>query len=452
MRTVWILVLGALAVVLTVFVVTSGPGLIVAGVVPVLIAYAFVPRRFVVPLSAAAVIGLMLAFPVQYLSEYGPLSLVVLIATPVLTIVALIRGATRPRANSKTALAAAAGFVGLLTASTLGHSGVSNPSLLWATLIPALCAAVLLAASGQKEIRSVETAVVAFACVEAIYAVAEVSLKLTPLWIESAAGRESQIIPGLVRAQGTLGHPLPLALLCVVGVALLLSRRHSTPTSVTIAGALVLLGGIVATGSRSALAIVAILVAFSFGRRIWTVAIAAALIGLTALATLAAGGFFQSATWVNFVSGDSLSHRNGALEAVPRLLSDQTAGAILFGNGYFSAPSLFARGLLQQGNFYAIDNQFVTSLVETGLTGAFILVSLCATLWVTAGRYRMLVFAIVAFFFSFDLLSWPSAATIFAATVTFVACAGNRQNSSSDGVQSGTFLRRPLVSLARTPF
>lgn len=451
MRTVWILALGTLAVVLTVFVVTSGPGLFIAGFVAVMVAYALVPRRLVVQITAAVVISLMLAFPVQYLSGYGPLSLVVLVATPALTVVALIRGATMPRAESKKVLAIAAAFVALLVASTFAHSDVSNPSLLWATLIPAICAAMLLAASGEKGIHFVETAVVSIACVEAIYAVAEVSLKLKPLWTESSVERASQIIPGLLRAQGTLGHPLPLALLCVVGFALVLGRRYRNAIPVSVLGAFVLLSGIIATGSRSALAIVAILLAFSFGRRIWTVALAAVLVGSTTAVALAVGGFFQSATWVNFVGGDSLSHRDGALGAVPRLLTEQSTGSILFGNGYFSAPSLFAQGLLQRGNFYAIDNQFVTSLVEAGLAGTFILASLCVALWVTGTRYRMLIFAIVAFFFSFDLLSWPSAATIFAMAVMFVVCAGNRQESTVDLTQPELFVRRPRLASARTP-
>jgi len=421
MRTVWMLVFGAVAVVTTVFVVISGPSLAVAATVVCLVGWWLVPRSLAVPLAAAIVIGLMLVFPVQYLSEYGALSRAVLLAAPTVTALGLFRGGRSPRTNSKKILISAATFAAVLTISTLAHVRIADLSLLWATLVPALCVALLLAAASERGIRFVEQSVVVLACAESIYAIAETSLRFAPLWTAAATGRESQILPGLIRAQGTLGHPLPLALLLVTAISLLLSRRHINPLPVTVVGILLLLGGLIATGSRSALAIVAILLAVSVGRRVWSIATIAGIAGSVSVAALAAGGFFGSATWVNFVEGDSLSHRDGALAAVPRLVTDQDFASIVLGNGYFSAPSLFARGLLQQGSFFAIDNQFVTTLVEAGFVGVIALITLCVVLWMTESRYRILVFATVAFFLSFDLLSWPSAATLFTMTIMFVA-------------------------------
>ncbi|MBT1542491.1 hypothetical protein KK103_12015 [Curtobacterium flaccumfaciens pv. flaccumfaciens] len=417
MRGTWIIA-GIVAVMLAVVLVLEYPPAAFAVVAAV--AACLIPRRAVLLVAASAVLLLMVVFPVQYLSEYGSLSRGVVFLCPAITIFAFVRQRARPSFGSPKLLLLACLYAIVLVATTTAHSNTADTSLLWATLVPAGCFTVLALAVTSQQLRSIKNVIVLIAGAEAIYAVGETTLHFTPLWTTEGPDRASQIIPGLIRAQGTLGHPLPLAMLCVVGIAILLSRRHASGLAGTVLGVGVLCAGIVATGSRSALVVVALMLAFSIGRRIWSVLTVAVLAGGLGALVLAAGGFFRSDTWINFATGDSLSHRNGALDAVPGLLTGQSVGSVLFGNGYFSASGLFARGLLQQGTFYAIDNQFVTSLVETGLVGVALLVALCVGLWLRAGAYRMLVGGVVAFFFTFDILSWPSAAALFAATVVLV--------------------------------
>ena len=419
MRGMWVVPVGAVSVVTAVAATLWHP--LIAAALIALVIGALLPRRSVVPVAAAIVLGLMIAFPVQYLDGFGGLSRGVLYAAPVVTALALARTRQRPRVSARTPAAFAATYAVLLTLVTFLHRDIANLNLLWATAVPAICIAVLLSASNDKQTRWVENFVILVGCAESIYGVAEMLAHLAPIWTDATtAGRASQILPGFTRAQGTLAHPLPLALLSIVGIALLLSRRYTDQRRGIIPGVTILTLGVIATGSRSALVLIALLLAFSIGRRAWSILSVAAGLGVLGLLGLAAGGFFSSNVWTNFVRGDSLSHRNGALDAVPRLLQDQSIGSVVFGNGYFSAPSLFARGLLQQGSFFAIDNQLVTTLVETGLLGVLLLSVVCSIIFVRAARYRMLIFTIVAFFFTFDLLSWPSAATLFAFSIALV--------------------------------
>lgn len=380
-----------------------------------------VPRRLVIPGAAMVVIALMLIFPVQYLNDYGSLSRLVLFAAPAVTALAFARAPQRPRSTTRVIPWLLIAYGALLVGSTALHSDIANSTLLTATLVPAGCIFLLLIAADVPQRVRVEQFVVIAAAAESLYAMVEVARGLAPLWRGGSVGLESQIIPGLTRSQGSLGHPLPLALTCVIGIGLLLARRHDAPRAATIGGVALLAGGIIASGSRSALAIVAILLAFSIGRRIWSVVTIAVLAVALGAASLASAGFFQSATYLNFVRGDSLSHRSGALNAVPKLLGSQDLGSILLGNGYFSAPFLFARGLLQQGSFYAVDNQLVTSLVEVGVIGLLLLVTLSIVVWMKAGRYKLLVVGLLAFFFIFDILSWPSAASLFCVVLALVA-------------------------------
>jgi len=419
MRGIWFGTAGVVAVIVAVAAALSQP--LVAVAIVTLIVGALLPSRTVVPVAAAIVLGLMIAFPVQYLDNFGGLARGVLFAAPAVTVLALARSRQRPQIGSRTPAALVATYTVLLALITFLHRDIANLNLLWATVVPAVCIAVLLSASDDKQTRWVENFVILVACAESAYGLAEMLAHLAPLWTDVAAtGRASQILPGFTRAQGTLAHPLPLALLSVVSIALLLSRRHTNQRRGIVPGVAILTLGVIATGSRSALVLIVLLLAFSIGRRAWSVLSVAAGLGVLGVLGLAAGGFFSSNVWTNFVRGDSLSHRNGALDAVPRLLQDQSITLVVFGNGYFSAPSLFARGLLQQGSFFAIDNQFVTTLVETGIIGVLLLGVACSVIFFRAARYRMLIFTVIAFFFTFDLLSWPSAATLFAFSLALV--------------------------------
>ena len=426
---------GIILVVLFAAAVTREP--LVALAVVALVAFTLLPKSLVIPTAACAIIALMVVFPVQYLKDYGGLARAILFITPVLTLAAFVRApqALRPARRSVFLLFGGYGF--LLAVSTLSHPGTANADLLWSALFPALCLTALLVAAREEQRRVVEAFVVGLAGIQALYAIVETSVGLVPLWTSATTDRASQIIPGLIRAQGTFAHPLPLALFCIVALGILLRHRHRVRPLTTVTLSLILTVGLVATGSRSALLITAVLFGLSFGRRAWTVTTVAVLsagIGLTALASL---GFFRSASFLNFVGGDSLSHRSGAFSALPRLIGGQDTLSLLFGNGYFSAPFLFTKGLLQGGSFYAIDNQLVSSLVETGLLGVLLMIALCVVAFWFAGPYKLLVFAAVAFFFTFDLLDWPSAATLFALAVSMAGADRSLPGRVRDGARRG---------------
>jgi hypothetical protein len=159
----------------------------------------------------------------------------------------------------------------------------------------------------------------------------------------------------------------------------------------------------------------------------WKRSIVGLYVILTAVTLAGASGFLNGWLVTNFAQGDSLSHRSGALQAVPALLR-QPIGAVLLGNGYYSGPSLFRRGLLQTGSFYAIDNQFVSTLVEVGVIGVLVVV---LTIVLALQRRRpesVPLMIMVAFFFTFDEFAWPMSIALFGMLIGAISSSTTEQN------------------------
>lgn len=300
-------------------------------------------------------------------------------------------------------------LLGVLTFATWTHAPLRGWGFLALMTMGLLSSILLMRAANADERRLSGRFLVALGVLASVYAVLEVA-DLVPVPYTPGTTSTNQIFTGLARAQATFGHPLPLAFFLLA--ALLIAAREMSSTGaarVVVVGTLFV--GLLATGSRSALLLTVMFGVFVIGRRVNVpLALWIGALGATLAVTF---GVASGEVTQRFLASDSLSHRLGAFESVPRLLQWQDTAAIWLGNGVFSAPSLFARGLLQKGEFFAVDNQYVTTLVEGGVVGVV------ALLWLLVAGFRsvdtmgrLLILATAAMFLSFDLLFYPTAVVI----------------------------------------
>jgi hypothetical protein len=296
----------------------------------------------------------------------------------------------------------------------LGIGGQSQEDLAKWLAFAVLMAAGLLVAT-RANATTVMRAFVVLAGVQAAIALAQVFAGLTLPWPTMTTMTANELLgAGALRASGTLGHALPLTFLLVVTFAILLRDRAWLPGAVRILVYVALIGGVAAAGSRSGALILAGLVLFVSGRKLTVVrAIVGALFALLGLLLVVRAGFFQSETFARLIDSGSVTHRQGALDAVSRLINDQPVVSVLFGNGRTGVTTAFAEGLLQQDRFNAVDNQFVTLLVTVGVIGTLAVVILLLTAIRRADTVqRWALLAAVAMFVIFDVLLWNSSALI----------------------------------------
>lgn len=276
--------------------------------------------------------------------------------------------------------------------------------------------------------------IVWLASAEAAYAVVEVWRGLPPLWRgglilpngQSIVMR-SQLFGGFQRAQGTLGHPLPLAGILLVGLALVL-RDHVERQATRRLMIPVLLAGILATGSRSAMLLAAALVMLRAGRSRLAIRVPFMVGGALVAGALAAATLDR--WFAGFSATGSFSHRTGAIDAAGRLFTERDVPGVLLGGGAASGLRLYQQGLLQADGLIAVDNQFVLTFAEVGLIGLALLVIVLtgALLHARAGVRAALVVSVIQFAV-FDALAWPSTSVVIWLLVG-VAYAGTSVSSA----------------------
>jgi len=269
------------------------------------------------------------------------------------------------------------------------------------------------------ERRRLLIALVAAACLESILAILEslVKLEFVREYITGSASDRLYIVrDNLVlgdwtnRAQGTLGYPIPFAaFLTVVILAALLSGRNQR-RGWLVAVMVLLISGVVLSGTRSAA------VALAAGLAAWFLSLAIsarlekrAIPGLKVafFATLMVGAVGVAFLVRSIVIGDfSLLHRSAVVDTAWGL-RDLPTLRLLFGSGYNSAPRLFDEGYLETGGLEVIDNALISQVISSGLVGLGLLVLILILAFKHASiPIRSILAALVAFFFFFDLLSW----------------------------------------------
>lgn len=387
----------------------------VAGVLAAGVAAAIfwaLPRKAAAMTAAGGALLVLAAVPILRIHEHDTLQ----VAIPVLVLV--LAGIAATREGVPRGLAKPAALLVLLLALEAAATARVEDDNEWAAL--AVTAAVAVTGLGFGAVAVVRGAwprlralLVWAALAEAAFAVVEVFYLSAPLWRGAtilptghSIPLRSQLLEGLPRAQGTFGHPLPLAFFLLVALAFVL--RDQTFRRGRWLATVVLLAGIAASGSRNALLFAAILLVLKGGRSSLVVR-APLLIGLVAGVALLAMPKLAPAM-DEFAGTGSFTHRAGAVESVGRLM-DRDLFPVLFGDGASSTPRLFRQGLLQSDGLLAVDNQVVLTVAQNGLVGLAVL----AVLLVGAVRraragVRVALIVAVGQFAVFDVLTWPASA------------------------------------------
>lgn len=285
----------------------------------------------------------------------------------------------------------------------------------------ALPAFVLAARPGARATRRITATVLVLGVIEALCAVVEPFVFPSHLWAPAQRDSDGLAVPllndvlggSIERSQGTLGHPLPLGYLLVIGVALAVrAPRFPRRILVPVLGVLVL--GLVVAGARTSLVIAGLIIIFAAARRPTFLHVLGG-VWLTALLTVLGSftGLISGASVDALMRTGSYTHRLGALTSFGDLLEKQDLTRALFGNGFAAAPRLFGAGLLQNDGFNAVDNEFLSLLGQAGLVGLALFVAVVIAAAVT-GRsdVRLAVLCTTVTLMVFDVLAWPSAAAL----------------------------------------
>ncbi|MGQ7353150.1 hypothetical protein ACUN7V_21025 [Quadrisphaera oryzae] len=363
---------------------------------------------------------LWVAVPVTRLPSSLPLK-VVLAGSLALAVAALL-GPGRLRLPSGNPLVL--GLFGVLLAATLGSpdsgAGIRLAVSAAAALVP-FCFAAQLDARGRA---TVAAAVVTLAVVEGVLAVVEPWLYSQPLWVPALVDADGVAVPfrnellgtGFSRSQGTLGHPLPLGLLLLVGISLLVKGPLAVSSRVRLLLLIPLLGGLVTAGARASLALGLLVLVLWLGRRPGPLRLyaAALLVAVSVALALTTANDTVSST----AGSGSVTHRVAALAAVEALLSRQSLSPILLGNGFGAVGRLTAEGLLHNDGLTAVDNQYVSLLAQGGLLGLALLVGVLVMALTSGSRgLRPAVWCCAVTMMLFDVFTWPPAVALMMLTL-----------------------------------
>lgn len=368
-------------------------------------------RKTSVRVNASVAFLALIAVPVTRIEGHSQLEVLVpAVAAGAAGLVALQSGALRVVTMPALLLLALLALEAYTTSARPDENEWAYYALTSATLVTGL---VLGAAMDEADWRAFCFVIVATATAQAAYAVYELLTDPAPLWVGArpdpyggTTRLSNDLLEGFSRAQGSFGHPLPLAALLLTALAIVLWRSYRDGFSgrrlllVTL-----LLAGGAAAGSRSATLVAVVLVLVATRKLVIFVVLAAAAAVMLLWADL-------QAQYDRLIGSGSITHRLGAIDALERL-GDRPDGRAWIGDGAASAPRLFHQQYFQNDGLEAVDNQVVLTVAQNGWLG----LALLALVLVIAARrarglVRVLLLVLVAQFAIFDLLGWPSVALL----------------------------------------
>jgi hypothetical protein len=314
--------------------------------------------------------------------------------------------------HARQALSWPPGFALIATVLVLAAIGQDAYS---ATLAPVtLLQYVLTWSASESARRSVRNGVIALASAEALIGIAEALLGDGPFIGERRViDATNPFLPSLLRAQGTLGHPLVLALLLLVGLALTLAARDLGARIRFSASAALVLGSVFTGSTTTVIVAAAILVGFILLRAGIAVGIYSALIMAICVVGAAATGRLP-AFLLDDLNDRTALHRLNSIASLPRLFTDRTVPEVFFGSP--TTRELYGRNILISDGFFAVDNQFITTLALSGLIGALAgAVFLVGVALRTPERLMLVVYGtFLLTAASFDFLQWYAGSILFA--------------------------------------
>lgn len=278
----------------------------------------------------------------------------------------------------------------------------------------ATLAAYVASSLDRAELRMVYATIAGLAAVQVGLAFVEILVLPEPIWGYTGKIRFNPFTNDIyARAQGTFGHPIVFAV--YLGIAMIVAWSNPARWSQKwrLVNLTVATVGLALSGTRSAVAAVAVglLVHVALNRSLMTWL--RSLIGVGAVVIVLLNIDIGIGTIVaNLLESGSWTHRLGALESV-RALLDRPPMEAWFGNGFGSEAILYDRGLMQQTYLRAVDNMLVYALGTTGIVGLSVLLAFWTVAFCFADRTIKAVLAMLfAMFFSFDLFTWMNAGVI----------------------------------------
>ncbi|MBY4381893.1 hypothetical protein HQO24_10590 [Rhodococcus fascians] len=394
-------------------------------------------------------IALLVAVPILQTTLVGSLSRIVPGAIACMALAAVGMRGWLPRALAPLILVGV--YLAVMMFATWQANDPEGPTQSRLHLLLGVSIIAMAVLCNDRERSIVVRTVVLLAAVEGLYGIFEALASPGAIWgysNKSVNGlpvlMESQIFEGLIRAQGSLGHPLVLAFLMVTGIGLVIGFRPFNKWW-RLALIAVMFGGILAAGSRSGLAVAALLLLFS-ARHSATRVVQGIYFAVAGYVVLTLTGFWESEVWLRFLNSDSLGHRQSSFDAMSSLVNDQSAIQAWFGNGFWSTERLYRNGVLPSSNgFFAIDNQLVSTLAEVGILGVIAIVGLGAASIVWGDRrYAWAILAAFAMFWTFEVLLWPSTYGILLALVGLAAKPRTPRSAHEQRQAPAPFAREPV--------
>jgi hypothetical protein len=254
--------------------------------------------------------------------------------------------------------------------------------------------------------------VAGLACAEAVLAILEVAGVTKSVWGLLGGpipdwGLENNILPSAsTRGMGTTAHPIPLGMLCAFGALFLLTSRRLRSWLIILLLA-ILLAGIIASGTRSAvIAFVVVLVGTFFthqgrvdkAKLAWTSAICCILLLTVNTAALLGAS--------NLPGTVSFEHRTEALSVLPAMWTLGPA-RLIFGANPDTSHELSSLDYLKTSEVDAIDNQWITLLVRFGLVGFLLFLGVIVSMIQSRSwDRRVAAAAFVVSTWSFEVMEW----------------------------------------------
>ncbi|MGH1523877.1 O-antigen ligase family protein [Leifsonia sp. L25] len=278
----------------------------------------------------------------------------------------------------------------------------------------ATLAAYVASSLSRAELRMVYATIAGLTAVQVGLAFAEILVLAEPIWGYAGTIRYNPFTNDVyARAQGTFGHPIVFAV--YIGIAMIVAWSNPARWSQKwrLANLTVATVGLALSGTRSAVAAVAVglLVHIALNSSLTSWLRAALGVGavIVVLLNIDIG---IGALVDNLLDSGSWTHRLGAAESVGALL-DRPPMEAWFGTGFGGEAVLYDRGLMQQTFLRAVDNMLVYALGTTGIVGLIALLALWIVAFCFADRTIKAVLAMLfAMFFSFDLFTWMNIGVI----------------------------------------
>ncbi|RLP77806.1 hypothetical protein D9V32_00270 [Mycetocola tolaasinivorans] len=269
---------------------------------------------------------------------------------------------------------------------------------------------VTVTALSRREVRLVLRGILILACLEVFLAALEFVFRFVPLWgYRGGLMRENPFIDGIVRDQGTFGHPLVMGyFMAVVGVIAWNGAAAGLRRGPRVALLMVIAAGLLLSGTRSAvLACLTGILVHTLMRSHLT----SWFRNIILIASLAIVVYLQSVNVSRLVTdlldSGSWTHRLNSLGSVDALLARET-GEMLWGSGWGTEVSLYDRGLIPMSfGLKVVDNFVVYVLGTMGVIGLLLLAITCVVIFIRADSLgKALVVVSVTMFFSFDIVVW----------------------------------------------